>query len=143
MSMDAQDEARRSRALDSWDYRVPFARFHMQWGPDEVKPAFEQGQALAIAQQELHLAELMEVWGHREVLVTFSSDYIQVGHGPANGEPAWVVVVAGRKRETPTAPRDVARHVPAGAGLIVQVLIHGRTGEVLLGTAVPVQLALR
>lgn len=140
--MHDHDEARRSRALDAWDFRAPFARFHIHWGEGDIVPAFEQGQAFAIALQELFLDKVMEVWAHREVLVTFSSERIEVGGGPAEREPAWVVVVAGRRRDQPAADveRNVLEAVTPGAGAVVQVLIHARTGEVVLGTVVPVTL---
>lgn len=143
VSLLSDQERPRSRALDNWDYRVPFARFHMQWSDGDIAPAFEQEQALAIAVQDLHLKEIMDVWGHRAVLVTFSSGYIQVGHGPAEREPAWVVMVAGQKRAAANVPRDYLKGISTGGSAIVQVLIHARTGEVLLGTALPVDLQRR
>jgi hypothetical protein len=136
-------EPQRSRALDTWDYRVPFGRFHIRWEEGDVTPAFEQDQALAVAVQELFLNQVMAVWAHREVLVTFSSEYIQVGSGPAEGEPAWVVMVAGQKHLVHTAPQDYLGQVAPGSTAIVQALIHARTGEVLLGTGIPVDLQRR
>lgn len=143
ISVTTNEEAPRSRALDAWDYRVPFARFHIRWGEGDISPAFEQAQAYAIALQDLKLNAALEVWGHREVLVTFTSEHIQVGHGLAEGEPAWVVMVAGLKRERQGAGQDPLGNVPAGGGCVVQVLIHARTGELLLGTAMPVALQRR
>ncbi len=133
-------DAPRSRALDHWDYRVPFARFHIHWGAGEITPAFEQTQAFGIAVQDLYLDRAMEIWAHREVLATISSEYIQVGGAPAEREPVWVVIVAGQKREAPDVPTDYLSQIPPGGGTIVQALIHARTGEVLLGTALPVKL---
>jgi hypothetical protein len=136
--MVAGNEARRSQALDLWDYRVPFARFHIHWGEGTVMPAFEQAQAFAIVEQELHIAANLELLGHREVLVTFSSDHVEVAGKPARGEPVWVVIVAGRRR--PAATASFLQNLPEGAGVIMQALVHARTGEIVLGTAVPVRL---
>lgn len=129
----------RSHALDRWDYRGVFAPFHIQWGEAVGQPAFEAAQAYGIAVQELHLDNLLTVWGHREVLVSFSSDHIQVGAHAATGEMAWVVIVAGLRTQ---GARDggIFERLRPGAGAIVQALIDARTGEVLLGTAVPVSL---
>lgn len=132
--------SQRSRALDAWDYRAPFARFHIRWGEGDVTPAFGLDQAFGIALQELHLEQAMELWAHREVLVTFSSEHIQVGSGPAEREPAWVVILAGIKREGPAPTGDLLAQIRPGGGVILQVLIHARTGELLLGTALPVAL---
>lgn len=132
--------SQRSQALDSWDYRVPFARFHIRWGEGDITPAFELDQAFGIAVQELHLDQGMEIWAHREVLATFSSEYIQVGSGPAEREPVWVVIIAGVKREGAAPARDFLAAIKPGGGTIVQALIHARSGEVLLGTAIPVEM---
>jgi hypothetical protein len=130
----------RSSALDLWDYRVPFARFHIDWGADDVTPAFDQGQAYAIVEQELAVQASLELLGHREVLVTFGSEYVQVGGAPAVHEPAWVVIAAGRKR--PGATASFLNGIADGGGVIMQALVHARSGEILLGTAVPVRLSV-
>lgn len=132
--------SQRSRALDSWDYRVPFARFHIRWSEGDRTPAFELDQAFGIAVQELHLDQAMEIWAHREVLVSFSSEYIQVGSGPAERQPVWVVIIAGVKKEGAALPQDFLAQIRPGGGTIVQALIHARTGELLLGTAIPVEM---
>jgi hypothetical protein len=132
------NEPKRSHALDAWDFQAPFARFHVQWGEADVVPAFEGLQAYGIAQQELNLGTAMEVLAHREVLVTFSSEHVMVAAAPAAHEPGWVVVVAGRKTG-PAGEGPLGAAAP-GDGLVVQVLLHGRSGEVLLGMAVPVKL---
>jgi hypothetical protein len=137
------DEAPRSQALDAWDYQAPFSQFHIRWDEGDITPAFEQAQAYAIAHQDLHLGDALEIWAHREVLATFTSDHIQVGHGPADREPAWVIMVAGQKRPPAPGARDPFPHIPASGGAVVQLLIHARTGELLLGTAVPVALQRR
>lgn len=133
------DEEKRSQALDAWDFRAPFARFHIAWGDGDVTPAFEEQQAYGIVLQEAHLSQRMEILAHREVLVTFSSEHVAVGGRAAQHEPAWVVIVAGKKRET--GDDGPLSAVPAGAGVVVQALIHGRSGELLLGSTVPVWLA--
>jgi hypothetical protein len=115
----------------------------MQWGEGDVVPAFEAVQAYGIAAQELVLKQRLEIWAHREVLVTFSSDHIQVGNAMPEHEPAWVVMVAGLKRQPPAGAPDPLASVAVGAGAILQVLVHGRTGEIVLGTAVPVALQRR
>lgn len=112
----------------------------MDWGQDEITPAFEQGQAYAIVEQDLAVQANLELMAHREVLVTFSSEYVQVGGAPAEHEPAWVVIVAGRKR--PGATANFLSAIPEGSGVIMQALVHGRSGEILLGTAVPVRLSV-
>lgn len=133
-------EQGRSKALDSWDYNRPFARFHIRWSEGHLAPAFEQSQAVAIAEQEMGLAHRLEVWAQRAVLVTFSSPYIEVHGRPAEGEPAWVVILAGIKKEAPAVGQDPLAGIPAGGGAVLQALIHARTGELLLGTAIPVAL---
>lgn len=133
-------EQGRSRALDSWDYSRPFARFHIRWSEGDIAPAFDQTQAVAIAEQELNLRDRLEVWAQRAVLVTFSSEYIAVGGRPAEREPAWVVILAGIKREPPPGGQDPLAAIAPGAGAVLQALIHARTGELLLGTALPVTL---
>ncbi|MFZ5827871.1 MAG: hypothetical protein ACOY94_26500 [Bacillota bacterium] len=133
-------ETGRSRALDTWDYARPFARFHVHWHEGDITPAFEQDAALGIALQELGLAERLELWAQRAVLVTFSSEYIAVNGRPAEREPAWVVIVAGVKRDLPAREQDVLATITPGGGAVVQCLIHARTGEVLLGTAIPVTM---
>lgn len=126
----------RSRALDAWDYRVPFARYHLNWTDgDNLTPAFEQMQAYGIAVQELGLDRTLDVLAHREVLVTASSEHLRGIGGPV---PAWVVIVAGRKRADADASYLVG--IAEGGGVIVQVLIHAQSGEILLGTAVPVRM---
>lgn len=137
------EDAPRSQALDSWDYRAPFAQFHIRWDEGDITPAFEQAQAYAIALQELHLADALDIWAHREVLATFSSDHIQVGHGPAERDPVWLVIVAGQKRPLSPGARDPFPQVPPQGGMIVQLMLHARTAELLLGTAVPVALQRR
>lgn len=123
----------RSRALDAWDFRVPFARYHIAWGEGDGAPAFEQMQAYGIAVQELGLDRTLEVLAHREVLVTAASEHLPGDGGPV---PAWVVIVAGRKREEASYLAGIAE----GGGVIVQALVHARSGEILLGTAVPVRM---
>lgn len=137
-----QPESRRNQALDGWDYQRLFAPFHITWGEGDISPAFGSNQAYAISLQELHLGQLLAIWGHREVLVTFSSEHIQV-EGAAEREPAWVVIVAGLKAETPAQAGSLLAPIPAGAGVVVQALIHARSGQVLLGRAVPVNLGQR
>jgi hypothetical protein len=125
----------RSRALDAWDFRVPFARYHVAWDDgDDVTPAFEQMQAYGIAVQELGLDRTLEVLAHREVLVRASSEHF----APTDGGKvaAWVVIVAGRKR----AEAPYLSGIAEGGGVIVQALIDARSGEILLGTAVPVRM---
>lgn len=131
-------EERRSRALDQWDYRGLFAPFHIFWGETEQAPAFEAMQAFGIALQELGLDRRLEVLAHREVLHSFASEQIQVGGGAAAGEPGWVVVVAGIRRDCEEG--GVLGTIPAGSGVVVQALIHARSGELLLGRALPVAL---
>ncbi len=133
-------ERPRNRALDSWDYQAPFRAFHIRWGEGEITPAFEAAQALAIVEQELRLGSMLEMWAHREVLVTFSSEHIQVGRGPAEREPAWVVIAAGRRRPASDGSHDLLSRIAPGGGAVLQALVHARTGEILLGTAVPVEL---
>lgn len=133
-------EQGRNRALDSWDYARPFARFHIRWSEADLTPAFEQDQALAIASQEMSLSGQMEVWAQRAVLLTFSSEYVEVNGRPAFQEPAWVVILAGVKQPTAAASQGVLAGVAPGGGAVVQCLIHARTGELLLGTAVPVTM---
>jgi len=94
-------EPRRNEALDGWDYQRLFAPYHITWGEGDITPAFGANQAYAIALQELHLGQLLAIWGHREVLVTFSSEHIQIGQAPAEREPAWVVIVVGLKADGP------------------------------------------
>lgn len=137
------NEENRSRSLDAWDYRAPFGRYHIHWGEGDITPAFGADQAYAILVQDMRLDRSMEVWAHREVLVTFSSEYIQVGRGPAEREPAWVVIAAGLKAEGPTGETDFLSRVRPGGGAVVQAMIHARTGELLLGTAIPVELQRR
>jgi hypothetical protein len=72
------------------------------------------------------------------VLVTFSSEEILVGGRPAERESAWVVIAAGVKAGSTAG---VLGSVPEGSGAVIQVLIHGRTGEILLGRAVPVKFS--
>ncbi|MDF2631386.1 MAG: hypothetical protein K0R39_5217 [Symbiobacteriaceae bacterium] len=123
----------RSRALDAWDYRAPFARYHIAWGENESLPAFEQMQAYGIALQELELERSLEVLAHREVLATVVSEHLTGDGGPL---PAWVVIVAGRKR----AEAAYLQGITEGGGVVVQALVHARSGEILLGTAVPVRM---
>lgn len=132
-------EERRNRALDQWNYRGLFAPFHISWGETTVTPAFEAMQAFGIALQELGLDRSMEVWAHREVLHGFSSEHIQVGGRAAANEPGWVVMVAGVRREE-GGGNSVLGAIPPGGGAVVQALIHARSGELLLGRAVPVAL---
>lgn len=134
------NEHTRSRALDAWDYQAPFRPFHIAWSEGEITPAFDSAQAYAIVEQELHLSRVMEVWAHREVLVTFSSEHIQVGNGPAVREPAWVVMVVGIRPEHLHSEQGLLAQVRRGGGAVLQALVHARSGEVLLGTAVPVEL---
>ncbi len=129
----------RSRALDSWNYAQPFARFHIRWSEADLTPAFEQGQAVAIAEQELGLTSALEIWAQRAVLVTFSSEYVTVDGRPAEQVPAWVVIIAGVKREEAPAGGPLAA-IGVGGGAVLQCLIHAYTGELLLGTAIPVTL---
>lgn len=140
MSMIPPAEPRRNQALDAWNWRAPFASFHIRWEEGAAaRPAFEQAQAYGIVVQELGLEQQLQAFGHREVLVSFSSDHLQVSGRPAQDEPGWVVLVAGVRR--PDAPADgVLGKLQPGAGAVVQALLHGRTGELLLGTAVPVAL---
>lgn len=133
-------ERPRNCALDAWDYRSVFRPFHIQWEEGEITPAFEAGQAYAIVHQELHLDGLMEVWAHREVLVTFSSDHIETAKGPAVREPAWVVIAAGVRPLASMAQQGLLASIAPGGGAVLQALVHARTGEILLGTAVPVEL---
>ncbi|MFZ5622745.1 MAG: hypothetical protein ACOY5W_17140 [Pseudomonadota bacterium] len=130
----------RSRALDSWDYARPFARFHIRWFEGDITPAFDQTQALGIAMQELGLSGRLEVWAQRAVLVTFSSQHVAVGGRPAEREPAWVVILAGVKTGAPGSGQDPLGAVAPGGGAVVQCLLHARSGELLLGTAIPVTL---
>lgn len=124
----------RSRALDAWDYRAPFGRWHIAWGDgDGATPAFEQIQAYGIAVQDLGLDRTLEVLAHREVLVTAASEHLPGGGSPV---PAWVVIVAGRK----LADASYLGGIAEGGGVIVQALIDARSGEILLGTAVPVRM---
>lgn len=138
--LDEQTESRRSRALDHWDYRRQFGPFRISWGEGDIAPAFDAAQAYAIAAQELSLNEILQIWAHREVLVTFSSEDVVVGSGPAECEPAWVVLAAGLREATDSVSRNIAQAVEPGEGAVVQLLIHARTGEVLLGVAAPVAL---
>lgn len=132
-------DERRNQALDQWNYRGLFAPFHISWGEAEQTPAFEAMQAYGIALQELGLDRGLEVWAHREVLHSFSSEHIQVGGRAAAGEPGWVVMVAGLRREE-GGGSGVLGAISPGSGAVVQALIHGRSGELLLGRAVPVAL---
>jgi hypothetical protein len=138
----ALSEQGRSRALDAWDYSRPFGRFHIRWSEGDIAPAFEQDQAVAIATQELGLTRRMAIWAQRAVLVTFSSEYVEVNGRPAEREPAWVVILAGVKQEGEWAGPDPLGAIAPGGGAVVQVLIHARSGEVLLGTAIPVTLRM-
>jgi len=124
-----ESSVRRSQALDAWDYRVPFAPFHIHWEEPEGTPAFEQAQAFAIVTQELALQATMEVWAHREVLVTCASQHF-AGDRPV---PAWVVLAVGR------ALGEGLPGITAGSAAVLQTLVHAHTGEILLGTAVPVR----
>lgn len=133
-------EQARSRALDSWDYNRPFARFHIRWSEADIAPAFEQDQAVAIAEQEMGLAGRLDLWAQRAVLVSFSSEYIEVCGRPADGEPAWVVILAGIKLAGEVQGRDPLAAIAVGGGVVLQALVHARTGELLLGTAIPVTL---
>lgn len=130
----------RSRLLDAWDYNRPFARFHIRWSDGDLTPAFAQDQAVAIAEQELDLAPQLDLWAQRAVLVTFSSEYVAVGGAPAAGEPAWVVILAGAKRADAPAGAGILSAIAPGGGVVIQCLIHARSGELLLGTALPVHL---
>lgn len=128
--------AERSQLLDSWDWGRFFAGYHTHWHEAEAKPAFEQDAAVGIALEELGLLTGFELYAQRAVLVSFSSSDILVGGKPAQREPAWVVILAGVKAGTPAR---LFEGQPDGAGAVVQCLIHGRSGEILLGRSVPVR----
>lgn len=130
----------RSRLLDAWDYNRPFARFHIRWFDGDLTPAFAQDQAVGIADQELDLGPQFERWAQRAVLVTFGSEYIEVQGAPAVREPAWVVILAGAKRPDAPAGEGILKGIAPGGGVVIQCLIHARSGELLLGTALPVNL---
>lgn|GEM_PF-3653507 len=132
-------EQARSRALDSWNYAAPFARYHIHWHEGDAPPAFEQGQAVAIAQQDLALTGALDLLAQRAVLVTFSSEHLSVSGRPAERVPAWVVILAGIKCAGAPADGPLASIAPGG-GVVIQCLIHAHTGELLLGTAIPVTL---
>lgn len=133
-------DERRNRALDQWNYRGLFAPFHISWGEAAQTPAFEAMQAYGIALQELGLDRSLEVWAHRAVLHSFSSEHIQVGGRAAANEPGWVVMVAGVRRQEGAGNGGVLASIAPGGGAVVQALIHARSGELLLGRAVPVAL---
>lgn len=126
----------RSRALDSWNWAMFFAGYHATWMEGDVKPAFEQDAAIGIALEELGLLDGFELFAQRAILVSFSSEEILVGGRPAAHDPAWVVILAGVKGETTSG---VLAAIPEGSGVVVQALIHGHSGEILLGRAVPVR----
>jgi hypothetical protein len=130
--------AERSRLLDAWNWARFFAGYHVEWLEEGAKPAFEQDAAVGIALEELGLLTGFELYAQRAILLSFSSTDILVGGKPAEAEPAWVVILAGVKAGTPAATLAA---VPDGGGVVVQCLIHGRTGEILLGRAVPVRFA--
>jgi hypothetical protein len=127
----------RSRLLDNWDYRVLFAPYHIRWMEGDLRPAFEQDGAVGILEQELQLAGQLEVWAQRAVLVSFGCEKIEVGGRPAAHEPAWVVILAGVKTGEGS---PALAGIPVGSGAVLQALVHARTGEILLGRAVPVRL---
>lgn len=138
--MDAHGQERRSTLLDAWDYRMPFARWGIAWQEGEITPAFAADQAFAILVQETNLSLVMELFARREVLVTFSSENVMVGKRPAEREPAWVIIAAGVRRAEFVGQPGLLSNIAPGGGAVVQALIHARTGEILLGTAIPVNL---
>lgn len=128
----------RSRLLDSWNWAGAFAGYHAQWHEEAAKPAFEQDAAVGIALEELGLLSGFELYAQRAILVSFSSNEILVGGNPAVREPAWVVILAGVKAGTTS---QLFAGKPDGAGAVIQCLIHGRSGEILLGRTVPVRFS--
>lgn len=138
--MERYDGSIRSHVLDAWDYQAPFAPFHVRWLEGDLTPTIGQEQAYALALQELELDREMKIMAHRESFVTFSSEHVMVGRGPAEREPAWVVMIAGHKLEDESTAAGTLARIRPGGGAVVQLLIHARTGEILLGVSIPVRL---
>lgn len=131
--------------LESWDWKDHFASLHVRWHSPQPNMAVDGEAAYQLCVKQLHLDTTMQVWGYRVEPTCFSSNHLQVGGAPAKHVPAIAVIVAGLRHPNATAPprQDHLRNVPPGGGAIIQALVHGDTGEILIGVGIPVELNAR
>lgn len=129
-------------SLQDWDWKAQFRSFHIRWHSPQPYMALDGEAAYQAVVSALHLDTMMQVWGYKVESVCFSSNHLRVGAGEARHVPAIAVVVAGLKHPNGVAPpgRDHLQNIAPGGGAIVQALVHGDTGEILVGLALPVEL---
>jgi hypothetical protein len=131
--------------LESWDWKAQFASLHMRWHSPQPFMALDGEAAYQICVEKLHLDTQLQLWGWRVEPTCFSSDHLQVNGRPARYVPAIAVIVAGVKDQKAVAPpgQEHLKQIPPGGGAIIQALVHGETGEIMIGIGIPVDLQPR